>query len=170
MRKVSGLIFGALLAMAFLSAGCGETECDECADCTFEGEYYGTIQSLNETCADVMLLTGDKYVKVISQNPLTLESRDSLGRWGMYTGMLCNTTDEDDPRNYPFNGLHSPDTTGKDYRLNYTLVGFFTAEYQEEETSYPASITATLDLRFVFDDGEICTLTGDIRLSRTQGP
>ena len=170
MQKVSVFYIGVLLATVFLLSGCGETECDECTDCSFEGEYYGTIQSLNETCADVTLLTGEKYIKVISQTPLSFESRDSLGRWGMYTGMLCDTTDEDDPRNYPFNGLYSPDTTGKDYRLDYTLVGFFTAEYQEEETIYPASITATLDVRLVFDDGEICTLTGDVRVARTLGP
>ena len=87
MVKVSKLALGVLLAIALVLTGCEETTCEPCEDgCpSFLGEYYGTIESLNETCADVMLLTGDKYIKVISQNPFEFESRDSLGRWCVFT-------------------------------------------------------------------------------------
>jgi hypothetical protein len=172
MFKVSGVVFGVLLAFSLVLTGCEGTKCEPCEDgCpSFLGEYYGTIESLNETCADVALLTGDKYIKVIAQTPLELESRDNLGRWSVLTGTLCDTTDKNDPKNYSFSAYYSPDTTDSDYTLNYTLAGFFTGEHQAEKTDYPATVTATLDLHFVFDDGETCTLAGDVQLSRALPP
>jgi len=164
MIKARGFVFGLLLA-AFLSAGCADTECKECTDCpSFVGEYYGTIKSLNETCADVMLLTGEEYMKVISQTPLSFESRDSRGLWAVFNGTLCDTNDEDYPMTYFFTAYYSPDTTNQDYTLDYSYIGFFTAE---DETAEVITVTATVDLRFVFEDGEICTLSGDVRLSKT---
>ena len=178
MRKYTWLAFGILLAIPLLLAGCEEVKCDPCIYCTgvevgeectpgcpsFLGEYYGTIESLNETCADVILLTGDDYMNVISQNPLRFEARDSQGRWSVFDGTLCFSTEED-PKNFPFNAYYTPDTSDRDYDLTYSLIGFFTGEYGVEA----ANVTATLDLNFRFDDGEICNLKGDIRLSRSQG-
>jgi hypothetical protein len=164
------LAFGILLLISPVLTGCEDTPCDPCEGevCeSFRGEYYGTIESLNETCADVYLVTGDEYANVISINPFSLESRDSRGLWAVLNGSLCATTDEADPMNYPFTAYYSPDTTGEDYKLYYSLIGFFTAGYQEGENVYPTSVTATLDLRFVFDDGEVCTLMGDIRLTQS---
>lgn len=173
MSKFTRPALGVLLAVPLLLAGCEEMKCDPCegeACASFLGEYYGTIESLNETCGDVMLITGDDYMKVISHTPLELESRDSRGLWGVFRGTLCNTTDDEDPYNYFFTTYDTPDTSGADYTVTYSLTGFFTAGYQVEETVYPASVTATLDLRFVFDDGEICTLTGDIRGTQANLP
>ena len=87
--------------------------------------------------------------------------------WAIFNGNLCASNDEEDPMTYFFTSYYSPDTTGKEYKLDYSLIGFFTAGYTAEETAYPATVTATLDLRFVFDDGEICTLTGDVRLMQS---
>jgi hypothetical protein len=165
------LVFGILLLISPVLTGCDDTPCDPCEGevCeSFVGEYYGTIESLNETCADVYLVTGDEYMKVISINPFSLESRDSRGLWAVFNGSLCATTDEDDPMTYFFSAYYSPDTAGEDYRLDYSLIGFFTAGYQDGDDVYPTSVTATVDLRFAFEDGEICTLSGDIRL--TQSP
>ena len=164
MSKLTRLAIGFLFVTALASTGCGESKCEECTDCSsFLGEYYGTVESLNETCADVMLLTGDEYMKVLSATPFSFESRDSRGYWSVFEGTLCNTADEDYPKQYSFNAYYRPDTTGQDYSLDYTLVGFFSVE---DETSEVITVTASLDLRFVFDDGEICTLSGDVRLSK----
>lgn len=171
MIKTSRLLLGLLLAMGLVLTGCEEIQCEECVDCpSFLGEYYGSIEALNETCQDVALLTGDTQITVIGQTPLQLDSRDSNGKWSVFAGSLCDTTDEEDPKTYFFTTYYSPESTGGDYTLDYSLIGFFTAEYQVEETTYPTTVTATLDLRFVYADGEICTLSGDIRGTRTTLP
>lgn len=167
MSKFTNLAVGLLLATALAMTGCEETKCDECTECpSFLGEYYGTIESLNETCADVMLLTGNEYMNVISQTPLKFESRDSRGLWVVFDGTLCATTDEDYPMNYFFTAYYTPDTSDRDYTLDYSLIGFFSVEEQSAEV---VSVTATLDLRFAFDDGEVCSLTGDVRLTGSPG-
>lgn len=170
MSKLTNLAVGLLLAFSLVLTGCEEVKCESCdgEDCTaFLGEYYGTLESLSETCADVILVPGDQYLNVTSSSPLVYEFRDSRGMWAIFNGNLCATNDEEDPMTYFFTSYHVPDTTGKEYKLDYSLIGFFTAGYAEEETAYPASVTATLDLRVIFDDGEICTLTGDVRLTQS---
>lgn len=148
-------------------SGCEDTECDPCTSCPeFTGEYFCTTESMVDTCDDWELLEGNTKLQVVSQvtgektTDLEIELTDLRGMWAVYDGTLCETSDEDFPKNYSFSAAYSPTGIGDTERVDYFLNGFFTAQSDQG----PNTLTATLDIRhFDTETGEGCDLTGNIR-------
>jgi hypothetical protein len=147
--------------------GCGDTKCDVCATCPdFTGEYFCTMESGFDTCDEWNLLVGNTRLRVVSQvngentTDLEIEQTDLQGMWAVFDGTLCETPDEDFPKNYTFSVTYSTTDIGETERVDYFLNGFFTAESADG----PHTLTATLNIRhFDTETGEGCDLVGNIR-------
>ncbi len=159
-----------LVAIIFFVSACGDSNClscDEGQPCPdFSGEYYGMIDELSDDCVDWNLVTGDHYLRIISQTTdasgqtaIEAEDKDKRGIWGTLSGYLCNTEDTEYPMYYPFTLSRSymeDDGSSDTYSLNGTL----SVGTPGDKSSY--SFSGTLTITVTSSTGTACTLMGSV--------
>jgi len=179
MRWILSMTLSVLLAAI---CGCEDTKCEPCPEdngvivCkVWEGVYYGEMVGQASGCGDASALDTDIRVEVsgIEKDPqdeevtlIEMELTDGDGHWTPFSGYVCNTEDEKEPRTYTFYVTYSETIVDEnEYQVTlYNIIsGFFIEADEKNEAPRHLEANYNISLTVAQEPDANCNMRASLR-------